>query len=228
MTTEAPKLTDPYSGTYTSAGSPQTTAQGLCLPFAATAFMGLMLLAGTGGVLSSQPLPSPIAGRAFPTGATCQIGYAPQRRRDPSDDEDDAPTAVTVALTELQEQFAFNISELSAVLQVSRPTVYSWIRGDAEPRGGSLQRIDRLNTLVKRWNTISSQSIASVLRGRPIERSRVMVLLADDKVLVPDAIGVIQRIAAGMTSHGIGLRDRRPSKRSAEARRRSFSEETGA
>ena len=231
MTTEDVKLINPYSTDnveYTGAGSTQPATQGLCLPFAATAFMGLMMLAGTGGVLSSQPLPSSIAGRSFPTGATCQIRYAPQRRRDSSDDEDDAPSAVTLALTELQEQFAFNISELSAVLQVSRPTVYSWIRGDAEPRGGSLQRIDLLNTLVKRWNAISSQSIASVLKGRPIERSKVMVLLADDKVLVPDAIGVIQSIAAGMTSQGIRLRDRRPSKRSPEARQRSFTEETGA
>ena len=232
MTNEAPKLTNPYSTDaveYTSTGSPQTAAQGLCLPFAATAFMGLIMLAGTGGVLSSQLLPSSIAGRAFPTGATCQIRYAPQRRRDhPSDDEDDAPTAVTVLLTELQEHFALNISELSAVLQVSRPTMYSWIRGDAEPRGRSLQRIDLLNTLVKRWNAISSQSIASVLKGRPIERSKVMALLADDKVLVPDAIGMIQSIAAGMTSQRIRLRDRHPSKRSPEARRRSFSEETGA
>jgi hypothetical protein len=128
----------------------------------------------------------------------------------------------------LQEQFAFNISELSAVLQVSRPTVYSWIRGDVEPRGGSLQRIDLLNTLVKQWNAISSRSIASVLKGRPIERSKVMVLLADDKVLAPDAIRVIQSIAAAITSQGIRLRDRGPSKRSPEARQRSFTEETGA
>jgi hypothetical protein len=222
---------NPYSTgvvEYTGAGSPQPATQGQCLPLAATAFVGLMMLAGTGGVLSSQPIPSSIAGRAFFTGATCQIRYVPQRQRGSSDDEDDAPSAVTLVLTGLQEQFAFNISELSAVLQVSRPTVYSWIRGDVEPRGGSLQRIDLLNTLVKQWNAISSRSIASVLKGRPIERSKVMVLLADDKVLAPDAIRVIQSIAAAITSQRIRLRDRGPSKRSPEARQRSFTEETGA
>lgn len=231
MTTEAYTLTNPYStdiAEYTNAGSPRTAAQGLCVPFAATAFMGLMVLAGTGGVLCSQPLPTSIAGRAFPTGATCQIRYAPQKRREVSDDEDEAPTAITVELTKLQEHFAFNISELSAALHVSRPTVYSWIRGEADPRGRSLQRIDLLNMVVKRWNQISSQSVAAVLKGRPIERKRVMVLLAKDSILVPEAIDVIQSIAGSMTSHGIRLRDRRPSKRSAAARRRSFSEETGA
>ena len=227
MTSEAVRLIDPYLTEYTGAGPPQPTTQGLCLPFAATAIVGLMMWAGTGGVLSSQPLPSSIAGRAFPTGATCQIRYAPQRRRDPSNDEDAAPSAVTVVLTELQEQFAFNISELSAVLQVSRPTVYSWIRGEVEPRGRSLQRIGSLKSLVEKWRLTSSQPIRAALRANPLERSKFIELLTKQNIAPSDVIYLLSGVGA-TTRRPLGLRERRSSPRSAEARQRSFSEETGA
>ena len=191
--------------------------------------MALMLCIGTGGALSSETLPPALARRGNPTGATCQIRCAPERRRDAPDDEDTAPTAFAIVLNALQQEFGFNISELSMVLQVSRPTVYSWIRGDAEPRGGSLQRIADLQALVEDFGLTSSQPIRRVVQGRPIERKTLIGLLTSkEEIPAHEVIALLRDLAVSTARRPLGLRERRSSRRSAEARQRTFSEETGA
>jgi hypothetical protein len=131
-------------------------------------------------------------------------------------------------LNALQQEFGLNISELSTVLQVSRPTVYSWIRGDSEPRGGSLQRIAELQALIKHWGLASSQSIRSAVQGRPVERKTLIGLLTEKEIATGDVIALLRDLHASGVRRPLGLRERRSSHRSAEARQRTFSEETGA
>ncbi|XZE55770.1 hypothetical protein SH139x_001796 [Planctomycetaceae bacterium SH139] len=70
-------------------------------------------------------------------------------------------TDVAAAVADVRSSLSLSITELSVILDVKRPTIYSWLRGDSQPHPHNLERISFLHQISQRWNELS---------GRPLHR----------------------------------------------------------
>ncbi len=70
-------------------------------------------------------------------------------------------TDVPAAVADIRSVLLNSITELSAILDVKRPTIYSWLRGDSHPHPRNLERIASLHQISQRWSELS---------GRPLRR----------------------------------------------------------
>jgi len=70
-------------------------------------------------------------------------------------------TDVAAAVADIRSMLSLSITELSAILDVKRPTIYSWLRGDSQPHPRNLERISFLHQISQRWDELS---------GRPLRR----------------------------------------------------------
>lgn len=70
-------------------------------------------------------------------------------------------TDVAAAVADIRSMLSLSITELSAILDVKRPTIYSWLRGDSQPHPRNLERIAFLHQVSQRWDELS---------GRPLRR----------------------------------------------------------
>ena len=66
-----------------------------------------------------------------------------------------------VDVADIRALLSLSITELSAILDVKRPTIYSWLRGDSQPHPRNLERIAFLHQISQRWDELS---------GRPLRR----------------------------------------------------------
>ena len=73
-------------------------------------------------------------------------------------------TDVAAAVDDIRSALSLSITELSAILDVKRPTIYSWLRGDSQPHSINLERIAILHQISKRWNELSGRQLRRHLR----------------------------------------------------------------
>ncbi len=73
-------------------------------------------------------------------------------------------TDVAAAVDDIRSALSLSITELSAILDVKRPTIYSWLRGDSQPHSTNLERIAILHQVSKRWNELSGRQLRRHLR----------------------------------------------------------------
>lgn len=201
-------------------------------PACAAGALFLMFLAGTGGAMAN-PTSSSMNEIAAPTSASCQVRGAVLRRQDDSESLD---TGEKIAF--VQEQFSLNLSMAAAVLRVSRPTLYAWLRGEAEPHAGNLARIDHLYSLAQSWRRLSTVPLGRFGRRTLSAGTSVFGLLAnaklDDAKLSAAFVGVAQMLAreqaAAWGGESITARARKQygfPEPTAEERARTLSDNTG-
>ncbi len=65
----------------------------------------------------------------------------------------------------IQRYLSMNVTDLSKVLQVARPTVYGWMRG-VEPHDLNLERITQVYRISRVWRAMSSVPIGTYLNAR--------------------------------------------------------------
>lgn len=70
-------------------------------------------------------------------------------------------TDVAAAVADIRSMLSLSITDLSSILDVKRPTIYSWLRGDAQPHAKNLERISSLHQISQSWSRLS---------GRPMRR----------------------------------------------------------
>ncbi len=146
-----------------------------------------------------------------------------------ADGEEDATLSDELAL--IQHRLGLNVSELAAALKITRPTVYAWLRGEAEPHASNLLR---LSSLVAAADSLKQPFGATGRHRRgPREKAVMTELLTADNI---DMVGLVnfasQQAAARTRSPKFRARDLTEKygfpARSLEAQERSVSEETGA
>lgn len=104
----------------------------------------------------------------------------------------------------IQRYLSLNMSDLSRVLRVARPTVYAWTRG-AEPHDINSERISQLYRVSRAWRAISNAPVGEYLNARFHTGRSVLELLSQEK-LDESAIGeLFAQIRAAL--------DNRPSRR---------------
>lgn len=91
------------------------------------------------------------------------------------DDYDECYTTTTDAVKRIKEKFILNVTELAELLNMSRPTVYSYLRDDnRKPSGYADVTIERLNMII---NIASEKGLMPPYRGLLFRRNN------DDKMI---------------------------------------------
>jgi hypothetical protein len=106
---------------------------------------------------------------------------------------------MTEKLAFIQDQFSLNLSMLATVLRVSRPTLYAWLREEAEPHASNLLRIERLYSRARSWRRQSNAPLDRFGRRAFSSGNSIVGLLAeeplDDARLNAAFSGVLEMVA---------------------------------
>ncbi len=170
-------------------------ASRILLPITGTSVLGLMFIAGTGGTASANAL-SVSMSRAL-TGSTCSISSVLARREPNGASHESLPelTEIPEQLAFIQYQFSMNVSELSDGLNVSRPTVYAWLRGESDPHGRNAKRIDSLYRLACEWRLMSAVPMGHLRRQQFPDSSPFVTLISADDIDTANLRAVLQKVS---------------------------------
>jgi DNA-binding transcriptional regulator YiaG len=142
----------------------------------------LILTAGTGGMMTPHSAAEVLNRFSYP-----RIHVESSRKKK----VDMRSPAEHVA--NIRDVFAINMSDLAAVLGVTRPTVYAWLEGQ-EPKGEAVIRIQQLSRTADKFNQSNIIRLDKLV-NRPIlsGRSLLDVLKTDEDPL--EALAIIKSIA---------------------------------
>ncbi len=72
--------------------------------------------------------------------------------------------SVADIVAEVRERLSLSVTELAAILQVGRPTVYAWLRGESDPHQRNLDRLEDLKRIAADWWTLAGRPVYRHLR----------------------------------------------------------------
>lgn len=144
---------------------------------AANAFLSAVFLVGTGG----SAVPRVIA--YVPSG-TLQVRMP---RGDDSKIDVDRMLDAQEKLAGIRRYLSLTVSDLARVLRVGRPTVYSWLRDEANLRAEHARRLEAIYRMAREWRAISTGPVGSFL-SQPAESGDSLLTLLSAKVLDSPAI----------------------------------------
>lgn len=72
-------------------------------------------------------------------------------------------SAASDLLKSVREGFGFNVTELAELFGVTRPTIYSWLKNDSQPKREVLEKMQVLNAAATHWNQIVADTDFSYL-----------------------------------------------------------------
>lgn len=146
--------------------------------------------------------------------------------RTPDHDQEEFPAFLwypSGRVGEIRHYLSLNMTDLSRVLRVERPTVYAWLNGSVQPHSANLDRLKRVHTLARAWRAMSSVPPGRYVRER-FEGGEALVEYLSAEVLDEQAIRrAFARIKAEVDRESAGKSSRRRSVADA-ARRHGFSE----
>lgn len=93
----------------------------------------------------------------------------------------------------IRDAFALNMSELAAVLGISRPTAYAWLAGQ-EPKADAIQDIRRLAELAERLETRNIPRIDKLVR-RPVFGSESLIDKLKAREATPETLTLLEELA---------------------------------
>jgi DNA-binding transcriptional regulator YiaG len=139
----------------------------------ASALALLATTVGTGGVARPQTL----AEEHTPanTSPSCCFRVSSIRRRA-------AVATLGEKLTFVRHYFSLNVSDLARVLRVGRPTLYSWIRGEAEPHRANQDRIDDIYEIASDWRQVTAEPIGWLGRSRSSSGQTFIEALSEERL----------------------------------------------
>ena len=107
---------------------------------------------------------------------------------------------IDTAISSIRSLFSLTITELADVLEVKRPTVYSWLRGDSQPHASNLARIREIlsmakffkslniepaRDLVRRSLTDEGKSLLDLLKSCPLNKTEIKSLMSKIALIAP-------------------------------------------
>ncbi|MDP2242171.1 MAG: hypothetical protein Q8K18_18695 [Burkholderiales bacterium] len=131
---------------------------------------------GTGGLgaLALQDL----VRQFHATGSTYNIKY-----HSPSTVEEIQAVSVSDYTATIKAAFGLSISDLAAVLQVKRPTIYAWLDPDTAPetlRAVNLNRLTSLFSLATYWNNLNSLPAGEYMKSLVFNGDSLLKLFRQD------------------------------------------------
>jgi DNA-binding transcriptional regulator YiaG len=140
------------------------------MPITAFITLSAAMVAGTGGMLAANNVPSQSSFGAKPF---IQILDWERRRL-----EEEKATHIDL-ITRVRAAFGMNYTQLAYSLNVSRQAVYDWVNG-SQPRADVLTRLWHLESLGRNLHGISAPRKRSLLLRPAIENKNLLTLIRED------------------------------------------------
>jgi len=106
------------------------------------------------------------------------------------------PRSASARLARIRANLSLQVAELSRILHVERPTIYSWMRDDGVAlRSDNRERLERLEGLAHRWQRISNLPVGPRIRRTNETGESVVSLLEQDRVVAAEEL--LLALAAG-------------------------------
>jgi hypothetical protein len=137
-------------------------------------FLATSVLAGTGGTITVEML-----NLRHRTGAGIIVSSPSLNKQKPRRESILSPLEQIVAI---RRYLSLNISNLSRVLRVERPTIYSWLRSESFPRTANLDRIRKIYLLAREWRFMSTEPVKGMLTTQYGEAPTLLVLLSEGTI----------------------------------------------
>ncbi len=93
----------------------------------------------------------------------------------------------------IRSALSLQLKELAGILRVQRPTIYSWIKGEAEPSAGNRKRLQQVYRIATQWTRRSKLPAERVVRAAGTDGHSVLELLKADDI---DEAGIVRRFKA--------------------------------
>lgn len=97
-------------------------------------------------------------------------------------------------LSLIRANLSLNISELSLVMQVERPTIYAWINGSAKPRAQHLERLQVIFELARFWMQNTQEQLGAYLHYKRQDELSILDLLKDRKIDKGEIFGALKDV----------------------------------
>jgi DNA-binding transcriptional regulator YiaG len=110
-------------------------------------------------------------------------------------------------ISAIRSSLSLQIKELAHTLDVSRQTVYSWIRGENEPQAANRKRLQDIYAIARYWDNLSEVPLGANLRVPSLKGNSILDLLSADTI---DPDEIFQRMRSFMAI------DERPKSRMRE------------
>jgi DNA-binding XRE family transcriptional regulator len=105
-------------------------------------------------------------------------------------------------LAGIRRYLSMNVTNLAKVLRVGRPTVYSWLREDADLRGEHAQRLEKIYRIARKWRMMSSRPVGAFL-NQPLSAGETLLSLLSartvDELAVQGAFDQIRNASSRTT-----------------------------
>lgn len=72
------------------------------------------------------------------------------------------PIGVPIQLVTIRQELSLSVTDLARALQVERPTIYAWMRGQARPHQSNLKKINYLMDLAEEWKHLSNRPMGTL------------------------------------------------------------------
>ncbi|MDB4308214.1 hypothetical protein N9985_02925 [Gammaproteobacteria bacterium] len=105
---------------------------------------------------------------------------------------DELPLSISEKLNAIKAWLGLNISQLSAICRVERPTIYNWLAG-ATVRSRNQERVGQLYELALEWKRCSGLAVGDFLNHR-FGNESLMELLSGETVYSPAVSDLFPRI----------------------------------
>ncbi|MFO0915163.1 MAG: helix-turn-helix domain-containing protein [Pirellulales bacterium] len=104
-------------------------------------------------------------GRVWYEAATTQLNKMSDIQRGRTEAPEVHLTAdISEVVAEIRSNLSLQIKELAEILGVERPTVYSWLRGEAKPQRSNRPRLSRVLQVALAWKRESETPIGNAIR----------------------------------------------------------------
>jgi hypothetical protein len=127
---------------------------------------------GTGGVANLQVLNLPTF--TSPVACACSVHVR--------QDEEERLLDTQEKIAGIRRYLSLNITDLAKVLNVGRPTVYSWATTPVNLHSNHRKQIDTVYEIARTWRALYSDPMGRLVR-EPLENGRTMIdLISEDKL----------------------------------------------
>jgi len=94
-------------------------------------------------------------------------------------EEEETPPALSAGdlIAAIQASLSLQIKELADVLNVKRPTIYSWINEEAEPHASNRERLQQVYQIAQAWNAQCDLPAERLIRAGDTDGVSVVDLL---------------------------------------------------
>ncbi len=90
----------------------------------------------------------------------------------------------------IRAALSVQVKELAEILHVQRPTIYSWMKGEAEPSAVNRVRMQQVYRLATEWNRRCNLPAENLIRASASDGHSVLGLLQADDI---DEAGILRR-----------------------------------